>query len=93
LAPAHPPLAFAVTPPGGLDGVLRTSAMDPGGFCFYVRRAFVVARYEAGKILALQVAKKLTKKWHLWFVGNLVNIIKSCHSIRCRILKYSKKLA
>ena len=50
LAPAHPPLAFAVTPPGGLDGVLCTSAMDPGGFCFYVRRPFVVARYEAGKM-------------------------------------------
>ena len=57
LAPAHPPLAFAVTPPNGLDGVLRTSAMDPGGFCFYVRRPFVVARYEAGKMPALQVAK------------------------------------
>ncbi|NDB95733.1 MAG: hypothetical protein EBZ78_06200 [Verrucomicrobia bacterium] len=34
LAPAHPPLAFAVTPPGGLDYVLRTPAMGPGGFCF-----------------------------------------------------------
>ena len=34
LAPAHPPLAFAVTPPGGLDYVLRTSAMGPGVFVF-----------------------------------------------------------
>ena len=34
LAPAHPPLAFAVTPPGGLNYVLRTIAMGPGGFCF-----------------------------------------------------------
>ena len=35
LAPTNPPLAFAVTPPGGLDDVLRTSAMGSGGFCFY----------------------------------------------------------
>ena len=35
LAPTNPPLAFAVTPPGGLDDVLRTSAMGTGGFCFY----------------------------------------------------------
>ena len=34
LTPAHPPLAFAVTPPGGLDYVLRTSAMGPGVFVF-----------------------------------------------------------
>ena len=34
LAPAHQPLSFAVTPPGGLDYVLRTIAMGPGGFCF-----------------------------------------------------------
>ena len=44
LAPAHPPLAFAVTPPGGLDYVLRTSAMGLGVFCFYFKydRAFRV---------------------------------------------------
>jgi hypothetical protein len=35
LAPTNPPVAFAVTPPGGLDDVLRTSAMGTGGFCFY----------------------------------------------------------
>ena len=36
LAPTNRPLAFAVTPLGGLDDVLRTSAVDPGGFCFGV---------------------------------------------------------
>ena len=41
LAPAHPPLAFAVTPPGELDDVLRIFAMGPGVFCFYVGRPFV----------------------------------------------------
>ncbi len=34
LAPTNPPLAFAVTPPGGFDYVLRTSAMGSGGFLF-----------------------------------------------------------
>ena len=29
----------------------------PGGFLFYVGRPFVVARYEAGKMPALHVAK------------------------------------
>jgi len=40
LAPAHPPLAFAVTPPGVLYYVLRTSAMGPGGFCFFRQDRF-----------------------------------------------------
>ena len=53
LAPTNPPLAFAVTPPGGLDDVLRTSAMGTGGFCFYVGCPFVVAGDKAGKMPAL----------------------------------------
>jgi len=37
LAPTNTPVAFAVTPLGGLDYVLRTSAMGSGGFLFLCR--------------------------------------------------------
>ena len=37
LAPTNQPLAFADTPPGGSDYVLRTSAMGSRGFLFWCR--------------------------------------------------------
>jgi hypothetical protein len=44
LAPAHPPLAFAVTPPGWLDYALtRISNARLGFFLFCLGRPFVVA--------------------------------------------------
>jgi len=44
LAPADPPLAFAVTPPGWLEYALtRISNARPGGFLFYVGRPCVGA--------------------------------------------------
>jgi hypothetical protein len=51
IGPRTPPLAFAVTPPGGFEYVLRTSAMGSGGVC----RATILGRWgrEAGKMPAL----------------------------------------
>jgi hypothetical protein len=61
--PTNPPLAFAVTPPGGLDYVLRTPAMDPGGFCFGVGRSIVGAGDLAGKMPALHGLSRLSIRY------------------------------
>jgi hypothetical protein len=59
LAPAYPPLAFAVTPPGWLEYALtRTSNARPGGFLFCVGRPLVGAGDEAGKMPALQIIQR-----------------------------------
>ena len=48
LAPKHLPLAFAVTPPGGLYYVLQTPAMGLGVFVFYFKYDFV-SRVSSGE--------------------------------------------
>ena len=57
LAPTNLPLAFAVTPPGELDDVLRTFAMGSGGFCFYSSKWYGRLSQPSVPTLWLEAAK------------------------------------